>query len=235
MILGTTLCLNACQRGSDSVKYPTNPDLGDPSLSLQSIKILPVSGQVPTRMMVCLHGWGANSEDLAPLAPALNFPEYQFLFPDAPLPHPAVAGGKMWYNLETANYQGLAESRQSLTDWLKSLESSTGIPLSETILGGFSQGGAMALDVGLTLPLAGIVCLSGYLHSKPEPSIGNSLPPVLIVHGKQDPVVPLAAAQNARNTLTALGIKVNYQEFNMGHEIRPEVLTLISSFIREIL
>ncbi|HBL13453.1 MAG TPA: serine esterase [Cyanobacteria bacterium UBA11162] len=201
---------------------------------LQSINIPPASGQAPTHLMVCLHGWGANFQDLTPFASALNLPNYQFLFPDAPFPHPNVPGGKMWYDLENQNYQGLAESRQHLTDWLKSLEGSTGVSLSRTILMGFSQGGAMTLDVGLTLPLAALVSLSGYLHSKPEPLIGQSLPPVLIVHGKHDPVVPLAAAQNARDTLTALGANIKYQEFNMGHEILPDVLTLIRSFILDV-
>ena len=92
-----------------------------------------------------------------------NLPEYQFLFPDAPYSN--SYRGRMWYSLRNQDYQGLTASRQQLTDWLKSLESTTGVPLSRTILAGFSQGGAMTLDVGITLPLAGLVCLSGYLHS----------------------------------------------------------------------
>lgn len=140
----------------------------------------------------------------------------------------------MWYNLETQDYQGLEQSRQMLIDWLKSLEDSTGVPLSRTILSGFSQGGAMTLDVGLRLPLAALVSLSGYLHSQPQPAVETSLPPVLIVHGKQDTIVPIAAAQNARDSLTALGVTVKYQEFNMGHEILPQVLTLINSFVLDV-
>ncbi|MBE9126876.1 alpha/beta hydrolase [Coleofasciculus sp. LEGE 07081] len=203
-------------------------------MSLESINIPAANGKAPTHLMVWLHGWGANSQDLAPLAPAMNLPDYQFLFPNAPFPHPSVPGGKMWYDLETQDYQGLAESRQQLVDWLKSLEGSTGVPLSRTILSGFSQGGAMTLDVGLTLPVAAIVSLSGYLHSKPDSTAHNSFPPVLLVHGKQDLVVPVAAAQNARDSLTALGVAVKYQEFNMGHEILPDVLTLVHSFIIQL-
>jgi phospholipase/carboxylesterase len=131
-------------------------------------------------------------------------------------------------------YQGLTQSRQLLTDWLQSLESSTGVPLSRTILSGFSQGGAMTLDIGLNLPLAGLVSLSGYLH----PGAGNvetqnlaSLPPVLIMHGRQDTVVPLEAAVLARETLESLGAAVQYYEFDMGHEIRPEMLELLRNFV----
>ena len=162
-----------------------------------------------------------------------NLPEYQFLFPDAPYSN--AYGGRMWYNLRQGDDRGLVASRQQLTDWLKSLESRTGVPLSRTILAGFSQGGAMTLDVGLTLPLAGLVCLSGYLQTKPEPHLGKSFPPVLIAHGRQDGMVPLSAAQSARDTLKALGVPVKYQEFDMGHIVIPAVLTLMRSFILDVM
>lgn len=194
----------------------------------------PANGKAATGLIVCLHGFGSNAKDLAPFAPVLNFPNYQFLFPDAPYPHPRVPGGRMWYNLDRTDYQGLTTSRQQLIDWLKSLESSTGVPLSRTILSGFSQGGAMTLDVGLTLPLAGLVSLSGYLHSQPQPN-STKFPPVLIVHGRQDQVVTLSAAQRARDALTALQIAVKYQEFDMGHTITPEVLSLMRSFILDVM
>ncbi len=225
------LLLKACKRDSSSAQEPTNSGFGDKSLSLQFISVPPANGQAPAGLIVCLHGFGGNSQQLAPFAPVFNLPEYQFLFPDAPYPHPYGAGGRMWYNLRSQDYQGLTASRQKLTDWLKSLESSTGVPLSRTILSGFSQGGAITLDVGLSLPLAGLVCLSGYLHSKREPTIGKSFPPVLIVHGRRDQIVPLSAAQSARDSLTASGVAVKYQEFDMGHEVIPAVLALMRSFV----
>jgi phospholipase/carboxylesterase len=110
------------------------------------------------------------------------------------------------------------------------LPESTGIPLSQTILLGFSQGGAMTLDVGLSLPLAGLVCLSGYLHEITTKS-NQPIAPVLIVHGRQDQVVPLMAAQTARDTLLSLGAKVKYVEYDMGHEIRPSAITEIQKFV----
>lgn len=179
-----------------------------------------------------MHGWGANAEDLMGVAPLLRLPEFQFIFPQAPFPHPQAPLGRAWYALETGQYNGLEQSQQRLKEWLPTLEASTGVPLSRTILGGFSQGGAMTLDLGRYLPFAGLVVLSGYLHFPPEP-VPHPLPPVLIVHGQYDPVVPLQAAINAREVFQQLGAKVKYQEFNMGHEIRPEVLTLIQSFVVE--
>ena len=167
--------------------------------------------------------------DLASLAPYLNLPDYQFIFPDAPFLHPQVPGGKAWYSLE--NYDGLTESQQILADWISCLENNTGVALSRTILSGFSQGGAMTLDVGLKFPLAGLVSLSGYLHSVAAETKKDSFPPVLIVHGFQDMVVPVNAARNARTTLTKLGVAVEYQEFEMGHEVTLEVLSLMRSFV----
>ncbi|MBE9127933.1 MULTISPECIES: alpha/beta hydrolase [unclassified Coleofasciculus] len=93
-------------------------------MSLQFISVPPTKGQAPTGLVVCLHGFTGNSQQLAPFAPMFNLPEYQFLFPDAPYSNPY--GGRMWYNLRSQDYQGLQGSRQQLTDWLKSRESSTG-------------------------------------------------------------------------------------------------------------
>ncbi|GAX44052.1 phospholipase/carboxylesterase [Tolypothrix sp. NIES-4075] len=193
-------------------------------------------GQVPKGLIVTLHGWGANADDLASLSPFFNLPSYQFIFPNAPFPFPNSSFGRAWYDLRMENmYQGLAESRQILIDWLQSLESSTGVPLSRTILSGFSQGGAMTLDVGLTLPLAGLICMSGYLHPGAGTNVETrnfaSLPPVLITHGRQDTVVPLQAALRAKETLESLKVAVEYHEFDMGHEIRPEMLEIVRNFV----
>jgi phospholipase/carboxylesterase len=136
----------------------------------------------------------------------------------------------MWYDLEREDYKGLSHSQEVLTDWLNSLESKIGIPLESTILAGFSQGGAMALDVGLNLPLAGLICMSGYLHRTPQ-EIEPPLPSVLIVHGRQDTVVPISAAHRLRDFLIGLGAPMQYKEFDMGHEIRAEVLEVIRGFI----
>lgn len=203
-------------------------------MSLQANIISPANGKDPQGAVVLLHGWGANLHDLAPLGPALNLPEYQFIFPDAPFSHHTVPGGQMWYDLESEDYSGLAESRQMLIEWLKSLESQTGVPLSRTILSGFSQGGAMTLDVGVRIPVAGLVSMSGYLHTAPEP-VGDRLPPILIMHGINDPVVPLQAARQARDIYLRLGATVKYHEFEMSHEICPQEITLMRSFIHQVM
>ncbi|OKH16146.1 serine esterase [Fischerella major NIES-592] len=208
---------------------------GSKYLSLEFIQVPPTTGKVPKGLIVALHGWGANAEDLASLAPFLNLPDYQFLFPNAPFPHPYSPMGRAWYDLSAENmYEGLAESRQLLIDWLLSLESSIGVPLSRTVLSGFSQGGAMTLDVGLKLPFAGLVVMSGYLHPGAVPdatSTTTASPPVLIMHGRYDQVVPLRAALKAKETLELLKIAVQYYEFDMGHEIQLPMLELIRNFV----
>lgn len=192
-----------------------------------------------------LHGWGANAQDVAALASFLNLPRYQFIFPDAPFPHEHSPVGRAWYPfpqeyslLDHPSFYDqpeLAESRNQLTELLQSLEEITGVPLSRTILGGFSQGGAMALDVGLKLPLAALMVLSGYLHAPTRliEAASRHSTPALVVHGKQDTVVPIAAARQIRESLMGLDVPVQYQELNMGHEIPPAVLQLMQSFIED--
>jgi phospholipase/carboxylesterase len=153
----------------------------------------------------------------------------------------------MWYDLSSligfqsagdsssgspAEPVGLPESRQLLQAWLLTLPQQTGVPLERTVLAGFSQGGAMTLDLGLTLPMAALMVYSGFLHSNPQQATHK--PPVFMAHGLQDPVVPLAAAQMAYRQLTKAGISVTYQEYPMGHEISPAVLKSSHVFLADL-
>ncbi len=198
-------------------------------MTLEAISIPPANQEKPQHLLVLLHGWGANYQDLVPLTPMFNLPNYQFLFPNAPFPHQAP-GGRAWYALESPNYQGIEESRQLLHNWLLSLPSQTNVPLENTIVAGFSQGGAMSLDIGLKLPVAGVCSLSGYLHGEPEKQ-DIPFPPVLMFHGKFDPVIPVTLAQQARNKLKSVGVTLQYQEFDIAHEISPQEINLMREFL----
>lgn len=201
-------------------------------MTLDFIRISPKTEKTPSALIVTLHGWGANAEDVESLSSYFNLPDCEFLFPNAPYPYPYSPVGRAWYDLqEETMYEGLEASRQLLIDWLQSLESMTGVPLSRTFLSGFSQGGAMTLDVGLTLPLAGLVVMSGYPHPQLANLQKGNFPPTLIMHGTQDQVVPLSAATKAKAVAEALGVVVEYHEFVMGHEINLEMLEVLRKFV----
>jgi phospholipase/carboxylesterase len=206
----------------------------DPS-QLEIISV-PAQTDEPIGTIALLHGWGANNEDLGDLVPYFKLPEYQFLFPNGIFDHEYSDEGKMWYSftgagqLNDRSSSQLATSREVLSEWVQSLPDSTGIPLDRTWIAGFSQGGAMTLDIGLDLPVAGLIVLSGYLHpDRAKPA--QAAPPVLIVHGRQDDVVPIGAARKSQETLTQWGVDVQYQEFDMGHSIVPEVLDVVRNFV----
>ncbi len=200
------------------------------SPTIEAISAMP-SGGKPDYLMVMLHGWGANYQDFVPFAKVLNFPGFGYFFPNAPFEHFQVPGGKAWYALEEKEFTGLQDSRKLLLDWLMSLEASTGVPLNRTVMAGFSQGGAMTLDVGLTLPLAALCSFSGYLHYEPQSQENNTFPPTMIIHGQQDPVVPIEAAKKAQAELSKIGVPVQYQEFPMGHEVQDPAIALFKQFV----
>lgn len=213
-------------------------------MSLHAITLSPKSNQTAQGLVILLHGWGANGQDLSPLASMMSLDDYQLVFPEAPFPHPYNPVGKMWYDLpqnysflgtsEFRDRPDLSASRQHLIDFITAQSDKASIPLSQTILGGFSQGGAMTLDVGTQLPLAGLMVLSGYLHA-PLTAAPGPIPPTLVIHGRQDTVVPLLAAHQVRDRLQALQTPVQYEEYNMGHEIQPVVLGRIQTFVKSIL
>lgn len=201
-------------------------------MTLETIAVNPQNGQDAEFVFVLLHGWGANYHDLVSLAPMFNFPNCQFLFPNAPFSHPQVPGGRAWYALDNNN-EGIEESLEQFYHWLISLEDKTKLPLDKTVVAGFSQGGAMSLDVGLQLPVAGVCSLSGYLHFEPKAD-RNPFPPTLICHGKLDPVVPIDAARDAKQKLENVGVKVKYHEYDMAHEVIPAEINDVRQFVASL-
>jgi phospholipase/carboxylesterase len=209
--------------------------------ALQALTYGPTDGTADW-CLVALHGWGANASDLVGLAPYLGLDRFTMVFPDAPWPHPQVPSGRMWYSFpagydfrrphDFAAQGDLQGSRDRLKGWLAGLPQNTGIPLEKTILAGFSQGGAMTLDLGPQLPLAGQIVLSGYLHSAPLAPVSPR--PVLMVHGSFDPVVPVALARQAHTTLREQGQPVAWHEIAMGHEIPPQIIGLIAQFCEDL-
>ncbi len=198
------------------------------------VTTVPATG-VPQGNIVLMHGWGANNDDLVGLLPYLQLPNYQFLLPNGLFEHQYTETGRAWYSFTGAgeltahSRQELVTSRQILQDWLQTLPKTTGVDLDHTWIAGFSQGGAMALEVGLTLPVAGIMVLSGYLHT--DVTTPQTCPPVAIWHGRQDEVVPIEAAWQTRQQLLKWGAVVQYHELEMGHNIIPEEIKMMKQFV----
>lgn len=219
--------------------------MSSPTPSPASLNAIALSPEPDSdQLLVLLHGWGANAQNVAGLIEAINMISIPFkgLLPDAPFDHPMAPGGKQWYGFP-ANYDfrrahdfeaqaDLQESRRLLMAWMRSLPEQTGIPLEKTIMGGFSQGGAMTLDVGPHLPLAAMLILSSYSHAPIAKCVTPR--PVLVLHGRQDPVVPLSKALDTKSQLEAQGLAVTYEEFDMGHEVSLEALRVASAFCQKL-
>ena len=177
-----------------------------------------------------LHGWGADAHDLLDLGEMLVGPELSVVALQAPEAHP-LGVGRQWYGLQPIDWSQLPAARAALRQRLERLASS--VPLGRTVVLGFSQGGAMALDVASGLPVAGIVACSGYPHEGwlPQATAAQPLPPVLLSHGQQDPVVPFAASEEARKRLISGGGSAQLLPFEGGHTIDPAVLPSIANFV----
>jgi phospholipase/carboxylesterase len=185
--------------------------------------------------VVLLHGLGADGTDFVPIVEELRLPDtaVRFVFPHAPLRPVTVNAGyvmRAWYDIRSftpegrADAAGLAQSVERVNGYLRR-EIERGVAASAIVLAGFSQGGAVALAAGLRFPerLAGILALSAYLPFPrtlaAERSIANAEIPILMCHGRLDPVVHVTLGQEARDVLTGLGYPVAWHEYPMQHEV----------------
>ena len=182
------------------------------------------------RRLVLLHGWGADADDLLELGLELVDGDVEVVALQAPGQHPAGTG-RQWYPLAPApDWGAVPAARRELRERLALLEST--LPLESTVLLGFSQGGAMAVDVATSdagLPLAGLISCSGYPHPEWQPWASGL--PVLLTHGSQDPVVPAEACVALEEPLRAAGAHVTRRLFEGGHGIARELFPEIQRFL----
>ena len=210
-------------------------------LSLQYVLSTPSGGSDADEkpLVVVLHGRGADANDLADIAPAIDGPGgYRFLFPNAPRQWEAAPGmtfGYTWFDGWPPVGETFAQSRELVLEFLDGAVERFPTPRGKVVLAGFSQGALMSLDVGFRTkqPIAGIVAMSGALHEADlPPLIEHKDRRVLIVHGTADDVIPVLAARRARRVLEDHGIEPEYHEFPMGHFVTPESMAAVAEFVR---
>jgi phospholipase/carboxylesterase len=193
-----------------------------------------VAEQKSHRLLVMLHGLGDSIEGYRWLPEALNLPWLNYLLVNAP---DEYYGGYSWYDFTGDSVPGVKRSRQLLFEILAA-QHAQGFPADEIVLGGFSQGCLMSLDVGLRYPqrLAGILGISGYI-CEPETLLAELSPVarqqrVLFTHGTMDPMIPHALVRQQVNRLQDAGLHIEWHEFAKGHTIAGEPeLRVIRDFI----
>ncbi|HZK92170.1 MAG TPA: dienelactone hydrolase family protein [Stellaceae bacterium] len=205
----------------------------------------PHSGGKARRLVILLHGLGANGDDLIGLAPywAPHLPDVEFVAPNAPFPCDMAPFGFQWLSARDAGPQArLAGARAAasiLDTYIDDELAKRELTESDLVLVGFSQGTMMSLFVGprRERQIAGIVGFSGRLIA-PE-LLGaeiRSRPPVLLIHGTEDPMVPYASMAEAEKALAAAGVPVETLSCpGIGHSIDAEGLQCGGQFLHRVL
>ncbi|MEP4195732.1 MAG: alpha/beta fold hydrolase [Aliishimia sp.] len=206
----------------------------------------PKSGSTRS-VVVFLHGYGANGADLLGLADPLedHLPDTLFVAPDAPEGIPGYAGGYQWFPIpwidgssEEDSERGMNEAVDDLNAFLDALMVDEDVLPEQVVLFGFSQGTMMALHVAPRREdaVAGIVGFSGRLL-RPEllPDEVVVRPPVLLVHGDADDVVPPQSLPEAAQALQDAGWEDVYAHVMEGtaHGIAPDGLSVAMAFMRD--
>jgi len=213
------------------------------------LKCLEIDSTLPANASVIwLHGLGADGHDFESIVPELNLAKHlnvRFVFPHAPHMPVTINGGfamPAWYDIRADNIEGrqdqsgIHQSAKAIQALIER-EKERGIPAHRIILAGFSQGGAMALYVGIRQhqALAGMLGLSCYTllpdearqHPKP-----NS--PIMLAHGIDDEIVPLALGQSSHQYLTAQGFAVHWQTYPMTHSVCPAEIQHIGAWMNNV-
>jgi len=205
---------------------------------------------------VLLHGFGAPGDDLVGLAGEIDAP-VRLVFPAAPLELGGLYGdSRAWWLLDLARLEdelrrgvprdrrdevpdGLVAARGHVTRLLDELAARFAIGDGQLVLGGFSQGAMLSLDVALHRPQppAGLILMSGTLIAEREwqprlPALAGV--PVMLSHGRQDALLPYAVAEVLRDRLTEAGAAVDWQPFSGGHEIPRTAIQAVNGLLRTL-
>jgi len=207
-------------------------------------------GSKPEYCVIWLHGLGADGHDFFPIVPQLNLPAQpgiRFIFPHAPRQPVTINGGyvmRAWYDIIAPDLTarqdkaGIVRSADLIREIIDE-QIQQGIARDKIVLAGFSQGGAMALHIGLrdTNGLAGIMALSCYLplaDELPVPEAADNGLPIFMAHGNYDPIVPLQAGVMSKDMLKTQGYAITWKDYPMEHSVCVEEIADISEWLREV-
>ncbi len=204
----------------------------------------PASGKPPTSLVILLHGYGSNGEDLIGLVPHWQhaFPDTLFISPNAPQICPGAPGGYQWWPINSmdpaARHAGSRAAAPIVDAFIDAQLARYSLAADRLALVGFSQGTMMALQVGLRRApaIAGIVGYSGMLTDEAGLAEVKDKPPVLLIHGDADPMVPVSAFHKAGATLQALGFQIDgHVSPGLGHSIDLDGLQMGGNFLHKVL
>jgi phospholipase/carboxylesterase len=216
---------------------------------LQTIEVHPAGDAVAS--VIVLHGLGADGTDFLPFADEIDLASIgpvRWLLPRAPVRPVSVNNGyrmRAWYDIFEFGAQavnpredeaGLRESFAAVHA-LVEREVARGVPAHRIVLGGFSQGCAIALGAGLRFGqrLAGLVGMSGYLPLAPSTAAerrdANALTPIFLAHGQRDPVIAIDRAAASRDALKSLGYAVEWHAYPMEHSVSAEEVAALQRFL----
>lgn len=198
-------------------------------------------------LVVFVHGYGADGNDLLSLADVLapHLPGTAFVAPDAPEALPGAPFGRQWFGIprfdgtsEDRARTGLRQSGEDLNAFLDQRIAYEGLGPGAVAVVGFSQGAMLALDALPMRPaaLGAVVAISGQLLDPPRLAQALTRPPVLVMHGDQDEVVPFDAMAEACNALSEAGFPTyGHVMQGTGHGIAQDGLVQMLGFLRQVL
>ena len=221
-----------------------------PAVTLETVELS--TGTAPTAAVVWLHGLGADGHDFEPIVPHLLWPgapDIRFVFPHAPVRPVTLNGGmkmRAWYDIidlslgRDHDQEGIIDSVNQVAA-LVARERERGIASERIVVAGFSQGGAIALQLALRYPepLAGLVALSTYLlmddRLENDRHGANKSLPVFAGHGKSDPMVPCFLGEQLTGRLRGLGHEVEWHSYPMLHSVCPQEIADLSIWMKKCL
>ena len=195
-------------------------------------ELICLNSESATNRLVLLHGWGADANDLVPVGKLLTEGlknRFEIVSLSAPQPHPSGLG-RQWYPLYPHEWEQVPNAVLDLEKRINNLCFKQ-VPLNKTLLIGFSQGGAMALELATRIKFEGVFALSSYPH--PEWNPLEDMPPTFLCHGNIDQVVPKAASEKSFDILLKNGFKSELYFFEGGHEITNDLIEYCRGKIKQ--